>query len=64
MEPEKSLAGKNLGNLARYPVVCHDHALSHRFVDGQVRLVVGFKRKFSLAKINFFFKKFPQDSRQ
>jgi hypothetical protein len=38
MEPEKSLAGKNLGNLARYPVVCHDHALSHRLVDGQVRL--------------------------
>jgi hypothetical protein len=38
MEPEERLVGKNLGNLARYPVVCHNHALSHRLVDGQVRL--------------------------
>jgi hypothetical protein len=38
MEPEEGLVGKNLGNLARYPVVCHDHALRHRLMDGQVRL--------------------------
>ncbi len=38
MEPEERLVGKNLGNLARYPVVCHDHALRHRLVDCQVGL--------------------------
>jgi hypothetical protein len=38
MEPEQRLAGKDLGNLAGHPVVCHDHALGHRLVDGQVLL--------------------------
>ena len=38
MEPEEGVGGENLGNLARHPMVGHDHALGDRLVYGEVLL--------------------------